>query len=112
MNELEWLLNQAKEYLDTYHTGNDIDRFYFEGLQALSRLIISECDLRIYSLQESDKPATNGSLLSMEALEWLKSIDYGQKDHEERMKLISAAKIAYPDNIGEIPTGDEYWKQS
>ena len=37
-------------------------------------------------------------LLSMEALIWLKSIDYTHKSHEERMILIDAARIAYPDN--------------
>ena len=36
-------------------------------------------------------------LLSLEALEWLKSVDYSSKNHEERMILIQAAKIAYPD---------------
>ena len=35
-------------------------------------------------------------LLSINALNWLKSIDYGAKTHDERMILISAAKIAYP----------------
>lgn len=35
-------------------------------------------------------------LLSYEALEWLKSIDYASKNYEERMILIKAAKIAYP----------------
>ena len=37
-------------------------------------------------------------LLSLEALAWLKSIDYAKKTHEERMVLIKAAKILYPDS--------------
>lgn len=37
-------------------------------------------------------------LLSMEALLWLKSVDYTNKNHEDRMLLIKAAKIAYPDD--------------
>lgn len=35
-------------------------------------------------------------LLSMEAIQWLHSVNYGEKSHEERMMLIKAAKIAYP----------------
>ena len=35
-------------------------------------------------------------MLSTKALDWLKSVDYQSKTHEERMKLIDAAKIAYP----------------
>lgn len=35
-------------------------------------------------------------LLSFDALQWLMSVGYGQKTHEERMVLIKAAKIAYP----------------
>lgn len=38
----------------------------------------------------------DNELLSMEALKWLKSVDYNNKSHEERMALIAAAKIAYP----------------
>ena len=38
----------------------------------------------------------NNELLSMDALMWLKSVNYAEKDHEERMLLIKAAKIAYP----------------
>lgn len=37
-------------------------------------------------------------LLSMTALKWLKSVNYGEKNHEERMILIKAAKIAYPND--------------
>lgn len=40
----------------------------------------------------------NSGLLSMKALQWLKSVNYGEKSHEERMILIKAAKIAYPDD--------------
>lgn len=39
----------------------------------------------------------NYGLLTLEALEWLKSVDYAHKNHEERMILIKAARIAYPD---------------
>lgn len=39
----------------------------------------------------------DNGLLSLEALAWLKSIDYANKTHEERMILIDAARIAYPD---------------
>ena len=35
-------------------------------------------------------------LLSLEALAWLKSIGYANKTHEERIILIQAAKIIYP----------------
>lgn len=35
-------------------------------------------------------------LLSIEAIAWLQSVNYESKSHEERMKLIEAAKIAYP----------------
>lgn len=38
----------------------------------------------------------DNSLLSMDALGWLKSIGYDKKSHEERMALIRAARIAYP----------------
>lgn len=40
----------------------------------------------------------DNELLSVEALKWLKSVDYQSKSHEERMTLISAAKIAYPNS--------------
>lgn len=36
-------------------------------------------------------------LLSVEALEWLKSVDYANRTHEERMILIAAAKILFPE---------------
>ena len=39
----------------------------------------------------------NSRLLSLEALNWLVSVNYGSKSHEERMILIKAAKIAYPE---------------
>lgn len=39
----------------------------------------------------------NDGLLSLKALAWLKSINYSEKTHEERLVLIEAAKIAYPD---------------
>ena len=35
-------------------------------------------------------------LLSLKALAWLKSIDYARKTHEERIILIKAAKILFP----------------
>ena len=41
-------------------------------------------------------------MLSMQALEWLNSVDYSNKSHEERMALIKAAKIAYPPTEAEI----------
>lgn len=44
----------------------------------------------------ADNEQCNDSLLSMEALAWLKSVNYAEKSHDERMKLIAAAKIAYP----------------
>lgn len=39
----------------------------------------------------------DNGLLTLEALAWLKSIDYASKTHEERIILIKAAKIAYPE---------------
>lgn len=36
------------------------------------------------------------SLLSSKAIEWLSSVGYATKTHEERMALIDAARIAYP----------------
>ena len=36
-------------------------------------------------------------LLSLEALKWLESINYSEKTHKERLILIKAARIAYPD---------------
>ena len=35
-------------------------------------------------------------LLSIEALRWLKSVDYTRRTHEERITLIKAAKILFP----------------
>ena len=37
-------------------------------------------------------------LLSIEALRWLKSVDYALRPHEERIVLIKAAKILFPNN--------------
>lgn len=34
--------------------------------------------------------------MTLEALEWLKSVEYGKADHEERMALIEIAKNLYP----------------
>lgn len=42
--------------------------------------------------------ADSNDLLSMTALEWLNSVDYAHKTHEERMILIKAARIAYPED--------------
>lgn len=36
-------------------------------------------------------------LLTLEALKWLESINYNEKTHKERIILIQAARIAYPD---------------
>lgn len=38
------------------------------------------------------------NLLSVEALMWLKSVDYTHRTHEERLTLIAAAKILFPDD--------------
>ena len=35
-------------------------------------------------------------LLSVKAVEWLKSVHYSEKPHDQRMTLIKAAIIAYP----------------
>ena len=35
-------------------------------------------------------------LLSLEAIAWLESVDYKNRSHEERMILIKAAKIIFP----------------
>ena len=40
----------------------------------------------------------DNGLLTLEALQWLKSADYAHKNHEERMILIKAARIAYPED--------------
>lgn len=37
-------------------------------------------------------------MLSKEALKWLESINYQQFNHEERIILLKAAMIAYPNN--------------
>lgn len=39
----------------------------------------------------------DGGLLSLEALAWLKSQDYANKSHDERMELIRQAKEMFPD---------------
>lgn len=41
-------------------------------------------------------------MLSVRALNWLKSVGYAGMTHEERMTLIAAAKIAYPDDDEEF----------
>lgn len=40
----------------------------------------------------------NQEMLSIKALRWLKEVNYKDKSHEERMILIKAAKIAYPED--------------
>lgn len=45
-------------------------------------------------------------LLSAEAIQWLYSVDYSKKSHEERMALIKAAKIAYPNHDGDLSEED------
>ena len=37
-------------------------------------------------------------LLSIEALKWLTSVDFTHRNHEERMTLIAAAKILFPND--------------
>jgi hypothetical protein len=37
-------------------------------------------------------------MLSKEALKWLESINYQQFNHDQRMILLKAAMIAYPNN--------------
>ena len=40
---------------------------------------------------------TDLELLSVKALEWLKSVDYAHRTHEERMILIKTARILFPE---------------
>ena len=40
-------------------------------------------------------------MLSKEAIEWLQSIEYQKFTHEQRMILLKAAMIAYPDKSKE-----------
>ena len=47
-------------------------------------------------------------LLSAEAIQWLHSVDYSKKSHEERMALIQAAKIAYPNHEGDLSEEDRF----
>lgn len=47
-------------------------------------------------------------LLSAEAIQWLYSVDYGKKSHEERMALIKAAKITYPNHDGDLSEEDRF----
>lgn len=55
-----------------------------------------------------EKVNENDGLLSQEALRWLKSVNYSNRTHEERMALIDAAEILYPntddddDELGKI----------
>ena len=35
-------------------------------------------------------------MLSVEALKWLKSVDYSKRTHEERIILLQTARILYP----------------
>ena len=37
-------------------------------------------------------------MLSKDAIEWLESIEYEKFNHNERMILLKAAMIIYPDN--------------
>lgn len=37
-------------------------------------------------------------MLSKDAIEWLESIEYEKFNHDERMILLKAAMIIYPDN--------------
>ena len=46
-------------------------------------------------------------MLSVKALEWLKSVDYNCKNHEERMALVKAAKILYPEDDEEQAENDD-----
>ena len=46
-------------------------------------------------------------LLSIEALRWLKSVDYTHHTHEERITLIKAAKILFPNNEESEDEGDD-----
>lgn len=41
-------------------------------------------------------------MMSREALNWLKSIGYSKMNHEDRMAVIKAAKIAYPPTEEEL----------
>ena len=40
-------------------------------------------------------------MLSKEAIEWLQSIEYQKFTHEQRMILLKAAMIVYPDKSKE-----------
>ena len=46
-------------------------------------------------VEEINEDAEN-DLMSLDALQWLKSVNYSDKNHEERMALIKAARILYP----------------
>lgn len=45
----------------------------------------------------------DGNLLSIKALQWLKSINYQDLDHEFRMKAIQFARENFPDDYLDDP---------
>ena len=65
---------------------------YMDDIDKCINQIISICN----NAEEDNCPEGTNNLLNIEALNWLKSINYAKKSHDERMILIKAAKIAYP----------------
>lgn len=88
-----------------------LDKWEFEKA---FELISEECDeffightifgvtkyFKVVALEDADvdenESADENDLLSMEAIEWLSSIGYDTLSHDDRMAVIKAAKIAYP----------------
>ena len=66
---------------DEYHPGS-----YINNIRKFTSDVISYCSF--------DK--VHDCLLSEDAYRWLKSVNYTEKDHDERIVLIKAAKILYP----------------
>ena len=71
-----------------------IDKTYRPGSFINDTDLFIQDSLTYYNMLHSTLAS---GLLSIKALMWLKSVSYSEKSHEERMLLIDAARIAYPD---------------
>ena len=50
-------------------------------------------------------------LLSVEALEWMKSVGYASMSHDERMLLIREAKVLFPECETDDEADDGPWEE-
>lgn len=93
----ELTINQTIELCERNYNGGcnscPLDDLSFGCMAFVPPFTTKICGL---NEREIELPDEENDLLSTEALDWLKRMDYTHRTHEVRMALIKGAKIAFP----------------